>query len=484
MLQTAASEPVPQPIGPPGTWLSIFHDEFGDDNLDLTAWRPNRFGGASVDGPFNPSIEGAAFDPANVSVGDGTLRLTVDDRATTVAGRPYALTSGTVSTQGKFSLRDGDYVEARIKVPRGDGLWPAFWACTDNAWPPEIDGFEFFDTARQSAPRFNYHYPSGGQSGPRAYGAADVDYRDGWHTYGWLRRGGTLTPFVDGLAYRDAGASGVDSRDYFIIVNLSVYANSRPPMEGENSRLQVDWVRAWKPALTPSTPLAVASSGAPSPTTPTVSEQPPGRVQLIGSTSGHSATPTSAVELGKPPTTTTGDLLIATLTANREAQIDAPPGWRRLTGPQKLGTGAVVSSYYRFSAADDPPAWTWRLGPAETWGGGISSFRGVDEANPFDGPPRTATETSYRATALAVPSATTSVPDAMLVTGYASDSSGPMPTPPEGFLLGWISTGGQAAGLASRVQQMPGSTGSPVWRVAVPRALATWMVTLRPGRSG
>jgi beta-glucanase (GH16 family) len=180
--QPAASATPVQPAGPPGSWTLGFADDFTGTQLDTTRWRPNRSGGSGADGPFNPSVEGAAFRSSNVSVQDGSLVFTVKAEPTTVAGRTYPLTSGTVSTEGRYALKDGDYVEARIFVPAGDGLWPAFWACTPNAWPPEIDGFEFFNTANQSAPRFNYHPPSGGQSGPSKYGEATTDYRNSWHT--------------------------------------------------------------------------------------------------------------------------------------------------------------------------------------------------------------------------------------------------------------------------------------------------------------
>jgi beta-glucanase (GH16 family) len=153
-----------------------------------------------------------------------------------------------VSTQGRASLVDGDYVEARVRVPKGDGLWPAFWACTSDSWPPEIDGFEFFDSGTQSLPQFNYHDPEGNVSGPSDFGDPNKDYRDDWHTYGWLRNRGSLIPYLDGVAYPEAGASEVDTREYFLILNLSIYRDSSPRLSGQQGELLVDWVRVWRPA--------------------------------------------------------------------------------------------------------------------------------------------------------------------------------------------------------------------------------------------
>jgi beta-glucanase (GH16 family) len=237
----------PGPQGPPGEWRQTFGDEFEAASLDLTRWRSNRSGGGAIDKPFNEKDEAAAFTPDNVTVQAGALVFTLRSQPTDVNGRTYPLTSGTVSTQGTFDLRDGDYAEARVWVPKGDGLWPAFWAVTETSWPPEIDGFEFFDTAQQSRPRFNFHFRDGRQTGPSAYGEPDVDYRDSWHTYGWLRKDGVVTPYLDGRAYPGVAAHGVGPRDYFLILNLSVQAGHHPETGPGQTQMKVDWVRAWRP---------------------------------------------------------------------------------------------------------------------------------------------------------------------------------------------------------------------------------------------
>jgi beta-glucanase (GH16 family) len=54
--------------------------------------------------------------------------------------QPYA--SGCMITRGSYALTHG-WVEARLRLPRGKGLWPAFWLLPDDgAWPPEIDIME------------------------------------------------------------------------------------------------------------------------------------------------------------------------------------------------------------------------------------------------------------------------------------------------------------------------------------------------------
>ena len=237
---------VPGPLGPAGPWQSTFSDEFSGSHLDTGLWRANRSGGDAVDGPFNPSLEGAAFSPANVAVRGGELVLSLASGSTEAGGQTYAFTSGTVSTQGRATLADGDYVEARVWVPGGAGLWPAFWAVTDDTWPPEIDGFEFFNSGEQTQPSFNYIAADNSRSGPSTYGVPGQDYRGDWHTYGWLRHLGTITPYLDGVPYPEAGTSDADTTDYFIILNLSVYADADVQVVPGQSEMRVDWVRAWR----------------------------------------------------------------------------------------------------------------------------------------------------------------------------------------------------------------------------------------------
>ena len=231
------------PGGVPGRWRQTFGDEFDGPSLDTSRWRPNRSGGANLDGAFNSEREGAFFSPANVGLRDSCAVLSIRPDVRSVAGVRYSHSSGTISTQGHFELCDPCYVEARIRVPRGDGLLPAMWTVPDDAWPPEIDVFEFYDTNAESRPSFNYHFANGGQSGVTAYGDPGVDYRDSWHTYGLLRSGGCLTPYLDGVGHADVSAVGADRIPQFLILNLAVYAGRHPTADAE---MLIDWVRAWR----------------------------------------------------------------------------------------------------------------------------------------------------------------------------------------------------------------------------------------------
>jgi beta-glucanase (GH16 family) len=227
-------------------WSLVFDDEFAGPSLDQAKWRSGRFGATSAaDAPYNPHVEGAYFSSSGVEIADGNLNLVLRPSVRTINGATYTYVSGEVNTDGRFYLRPGMYVEARIKVPTCAGCWPAFWAVPKAQYPPEFDVFEYFDTATPegSRPRFNFHPAAGGETGPTPYGNPAVDYRQGYHVYGMYWTGSAAIPYLDGTPY-DVGVRPTTSLPEYLILNLSMYAHNTPP---DGTRMSVDWVRVWEP---------------------------------------------------------------------------------------------------------------------------------------------------------------------------------------------------------------------------------------------
>src|SRR5262249_25280719 len=111
--------------------VMTFNDDF-TNGLDPNKWNPH----------YTKSLAGSleAYVPWAFSTapGGGALRITATNSP--FAGKNY--TSGAMTTYGSFSQAYG-YFEARAKVPKGYGFWPAFWMLgVDQSWPPEIDIYE------------------------------------------------------------------------------------------------------------------------------------------------------------------------------------------------------------------------------------------------------------------------------------------------------------------------------------------------------
>ncbi|MFE2262346.1 lectin [Streptomyces griseosporeus] len=144
-------------------------------------------------------------------------------------------TSARLNTSGKFAAQYG-HVEARMKIPRGQGMWPAFWMLGTDigqvGWPNsgEIDvmenvGFE------PSVVHGTIHGP--GYSGSGGIGAAyslpgGQAFADAFHTFAVDWAPGSITWSVDGNVYQRrtpadlGGKTWVFDKPFFLILNLAV----------------------------------------------------------------------------------------------------------------------------------------------------------------------------------------------------------------------------------------------------------------------
>jgi len=114
----------------PAKWILTFDDEFNGAALDSSKWT------ASVgNADWQKSYYSSAFSPNNITFGNGYMRIHAEKKAG--AGMPY--TSAEIMTLGKFAQTYG-CIEARIRMPRAMGTWPAVYMIPyDDTWPPEID---------------------------------------------------------------------------------------------------------------------------------------------------------------------------------------------------------------------------------------------------------------------------------------------------------------------------------------------------------
>ncbi|MFF5013258.1 ricin-type beta-trefoil lectin domain protein [Streptomyces sp. NPDC001165] len=141
-------------------------------------------------------------------------------------------TSARMNTAGKFNAQYG-HVEARMKIPRGQGMWPAFWMLgTPVNWPDsgEIDvmenvGFE------PSTVHGTIHGP--GYSGSGGIGAGYTlpngqAFADAFHTFAVDWAPDSITWSVDGNVYQRrtpadlGGKTWVFNKPFFLILNLAV----------------------------------------------------------------------------------------------------------------------------------------------------------------------------------------------------------------------------------------------------------------------
>ena len=122
-MTTTIAAPEPIPVDPPDGMELVWSDEFDGDAIDLTNWTYDLGGG----GWGNGEAQYYTDRPENARTQNGLLVIELRQERF----EDSYFTSARMKTQG---LREFQYgrIEARIKVPKGSGTWPAFWMLGGN----------------------------------------------------------------------------------------------------------------------------------------------------------------------------------------------------------------------------------------------------------------------------------------------------------------------------------------------------------------
>ena len=224
---TSTPIPSPTPEWNRTGWKMIWQDEFDGPELDLKNWTFDLGGG----GWGNQEWEAYTDRPENVRVEDGMLVIEAREEAATVSGRPYS--SARLKTQGLHAWQYGR-IEARMKLPYGQGIWPAFWMLGENitqkGWPGsgEIDILEHIGREPDHI-YATVHAP--GYSGGNGVGShliTDADsLKNDFHVYAIEWEENEIRWYFDDQQYfkvtaEDVPAEWIFDHPFFIILNLAV----------------------------------------------------------------------------------------------------------------------------------------------------------------------------------------------------------------------------------------------------------------------
>lgn len=241
-----------------GDWKLTWQDEFDGPSLDLSKWSyvtgGNGFG--------NQELEYYTDRPQNLSVEDGVLVIqALKEDYRDAKGVQRGFTSARIQTRGKFAQRYGKF-EARIKVPFGQGMWPAFWMMGDgNArWPSngEIDIME--NIGREpSTVHGTLHGP--GYSGAQGIGApfslpGDERFAADFHLFAVEWEPDAVRWYADGKQYHSVTPASLPPRTkwvydkpFYLLLNLAV-GGSWPGNPDQTSefpqKMLVDYVRVYQ----------------------------------------------------------------------------------------------------------------------------------------------------------------------------------------------------------------------------------------------
>lgn len=243
----------------------IMQDEFNVEGApDPSMWTYDIGDGTNLGLPAgwgNNELQYYTDRPENISVENGVLVITA--RQESFNGSNY--TSARLTSQGVFEQQYGRF-EARIRLPYGKGVWPAFWLlgndCDENAWPQcgEIDVMEYLGDA-PTVVFGSVHGPqySGGESISKQYELENDRFDTGFHVFGIEWGPDYINHYVDGDLYQsitpetvsdetDGTGEWVFNRPFYIILNIAVGGNlpGSPNAETEfPQRMYVDYVRVY-----------------------------------------------------------------------------------------------------------------------------------------------------------------------------------------------------------------------------------------------
>ncbi|MCL4132320.1 UNVERIFIED_CONTAM: hypothetical protein GTU68_063927, partial [Idotea baltica] len=193
----------------------------------------------------------------NVTVQNGILIISAEEEV--FNGSSY--TSARLLTKGKFEQTYGRF-EARMRLPYGKGIWPAFWLLGDDSngtqiWPQigEIDIMEY--VGNEPTKIFGtVHGPgySGGASIGKSYELQNDRFDAGFHVFGIEWGPKYINFYVDDVLYNQITPADVpgewvfDKGPFYIILNLAVGGALPGSPNAETvfpQRLLVDYVRVY-----------------------------------------------------------------------------------------------------------------------------------------------------------------------------------------------------------------------------------------------
>lgn len=223
-----------------GGWGNLEHQAYVDDhaktdgskqgNLVLKATR------------YTPDLEGLYYScPINTE------------------GGACEFLSSRIQTQGKLAFKYGQ-ISARIKVPSGDGVWPAFWLLGNdldhNQWPSsgEIDIMETRGDQYPNTVFGTAHGPGySGENGIVNTANTSKVTSAGWHVFSVIWVKNKIQWLVDGKVYNTvtpsvvgSGKSYVFNKPFFLILNLAMGGNFvGGPVSPllDSAEMSVDYIR-------------------------------------------------------------------------------------------------------------------------------------------------------------------------------------------------------------------------------------------------
>ena len=244
-----------------GKWKLIWSDEFDGTVLDKTKWEfeVNGKGGG------NGELQYYTDRPANLHLENGHMIISANKEAYQGPDGKKGYTSARITSKGKGDWKYGRF-EARIKMPKGKGMWPAFWMMPTDAtygtWPlsGEIDIAEVIGDKPNivhGTLHYGHKWPKNVHTGDK-YTLPSGDFSDDFHVFAVEWKEGEIKWLIDGTVYQTQVTWSTDAapfpapfnQRFYFIFNVAVGGQWPGPPNASTvfpQTMEVDYVRAYQP---------------------------------------------------------------------------------------------------------------------------------------------------------------------------------------------------------------------------------------------
>jgi beta-glucanase (GH16 family) len=209
-------------------------DEFNGAALDATAWsHQNGDGCPNICGWGNNELEYYTGRPENIFFQDG--KMIIEARPENLGGRNY--TSSKILSEGKKTFKFGR-IDFRAILPKGKGIWPAFWMLPQNnvfgGWPRsgEIDIMEVVGhEPNRTHGTLHFGPGPGSTSINRNVTLTSGTFNDEFHVFSLEWKQDQLKWYLDGNLFSTINKADLGANNYpfnetfFFIINLAVGGN-------------------------------------------------------------------------------------------------------------------------------------------------------------------------------------------------------------------------------------------------------------------
>lgn len=248
-------------VSPGDTLTLVWSDEFTDTQLDPESWFFEEGDGSQYGIPDWGNNELQWYLPDSAALSNGLLIITA--RQEPSSGKNY--TSARINTRDRFAFRYGR-IESRIRLPGGQGLWPAFWLLpqqdTYGTWAAsgEIDVMEAVNLGASGGNNvygtlhYGAEFPNNVSAGEQYMVATDATTE--FHDYALEWDETEIRWYVDGVLYAlqntwytsAAAFPAPFDQPFYILFNVAVGGNFPGSPNGGTEfpvTMEVDYVRVY-----------------------------------------------------------------------------------------------------------------------------------------------------------------------------------------------------------------------------------------------